>query len=62
LTERRLLAPWGLQGGKNGKLGSNHLNGQPLAGKISCEVAPGDILRVETPGGGGWGEPVAELT
>lgn len=55
LTERRNLAPWGLQGGQDGQPGKNWLNGQPLAGKISCEVGSGDVLRVETPGGGGWG-------
>lgn len=55
LSERRSLAPWGLQGGADGQPGRNSLNGQPLAGKLSREVGPGDILRVETPGGGGWG-------
>jgi len=57
LTERRRLAPWGLQGGKSAQPGINRLNGRELPGKISCEVQPGDVLRIETAGGGGWGTP-----
>jgi N-methylhydantoinase B len=56
LSERRLLAPWGLQGGTAAKPGANWLNGQALAGKVCCEVSSGDILRIETAGGGGWGK------
>ena len=55
LTDRRLLAPWGLAGGEQGMAGSNQLNGRPLPGKCNFKVAPGDRLRVATPGGGGWG-------
>jgi N-methylhydantoinase B len=55
LTERRLLAPWGLQGGCDAQPGANWLNGQALPGKVCCQVKPGDILRIETGGGGGWG-------
>lgn len=56
LTERRARAPWGAQGGKPGKTGNNFLNAQPLPAKISTTVAAGDVLCVETPGGGGWGK------
>ena len=55
LTERRSLAPWGLAGGEAGQPGRNVLNGVALPGKVSCKVAPGDVLTVETPGGGGYG-------
>ncbi len=55
LTERRRHAPWGLNGGQPGKPGSNQLNGEPLAGKVNREVKAGDVLTIETPGGGGWG-------
>ena len=55
LTERRSLAPWGLAGGEPGRRGRNVLNGVELPGKVSCKVAPGDVLTVETPGGGGYG-------
>jgi len=56
LTERRRLAPWGLQGGLPAKPGINRLNGRELPGKISCQVEIGDVLRIETAGGGGWGQ------
>ena len=56
LTERRCHPPWGLNGGQPGKPGSNQLNGQPLAGKVNLEVKAGDVLTIETPGGGGWGK------
>ena len=58
LTERRLIAPWGLSGGKLASAGLNSLNGQRLAPKVSAHVNKGDVLTIETPGGGGWGEPV----
>ena len=56
LSERRLHAPWGLHGGGNGAAGKNRLNGRSLPGKISLQVKPGDRLRIETPGGGGYGQ------
>jgi len=56
LTERRTHVPWGLAGGESGQQGCNQLNGKPLPGKISLDVVSGDILRIETPGGGGWGK------
>ncbi|MCG6861554.1 MAG: hydantoinase B/oxoprolinase family protein [Chromatiaceae bacterium] len=56
LTERRRHAPWGAAGGGPGREGRNLLNGRELPGKIAFEVAKGDRLRIETPGGGGWGK------
>jgi len=55
LTERRRHLPWGLNGGQPGKAGCNRLNGEPLAAKVNLEVKAGDVLTIETPGGGGWG-------
>ncbi|WP_419602889.1 hydantoinase B/oxoprolinase family protein, partial [Thiolapillus sp.] len=55
LTERRLLAPWGLAGGRNGLCGRNLLNGEALPPKCHRRVKAGDVLTIETPGGGGWG-------
>lgn len=55
LTERRRRAPWGLAGGQAGAVGENRLNGEPLAGKCTGEVAAGDVLSLASPGGGGWG-------
>lgn len=61
LTERRRLAPWGLHGGEPGALGRNWYlprDGAPtlLRGKQRLTVRAGDRVRIETPGGGGWGE------
>lgn len=55
LTERRRVAPWGLNGGGDGAPGENLLNGRPLPGKCSLSVGAGDRLLIRTPGGGGWG-------
>ena len=56
ITERRRRGPWGLAGGQPGAPGCNRLNGEPIGDKVALDVAPGDRLRLETPGGGGWGE------
>jgi N-methylhydantoinase B len=53
ITERRRHAPQGQDGGEDGAPGRNFLNGQPLPGKAAGEMATGDRLRIETPGGGG---------
>jgi N-methylhydantoinase B len=60
LTERRVIAPWGLAGGGDGAVGTNFLvskNGKrsKLPGKTNRDLPPGDRIRVETPGGGAWG-------
>ncbi len=59
LSERRKNAPWGLQGGRDGKKGNNLLisrgKRKRLPGKFSIRMSRGEILEVETPGGGGWG-------
>ena len=55
LTERRRHAPRGTVGGAAGRPGRNLLNGQPLGARAAVTLQPGDVLRVETPGGGGYG-------
>lgn len=55
LTERRRHAPWGLQGGGDGRCGENLLNGKELPAKADFNVGPGDRLTVSTAGGGGFG-------
>jgi N-methylhydantoinase B len=55
LTERRTRAPRGSQGGGDGATGRNLLNGEPLPAKCRRELQPGDVLTIETPGGGGYG-------
>ncbi len=56
LTERRRHAPWGLSGGTAGALGKNSLDGVPVAGKCHFYAEAGQVLRIETPGGGGYGK------
>lgn len=57
LTERRRHAPAGMAGGGDGAPGRNLLNGEELPPKISRALRAGDLLRIETPGGGGHGVP-----
>jgi N-methylhydantoinase B len=62
LADRRKLRPYGLQGGEEGAAGKAWLATQAgekrttLPGKCSQHMAKGDILHIETPGGGGWGK------
>lgn len=61
ISERRAVAPWGLNGGAAGQPGRNtliHADGteEMLASKFTRRLQPGDRLRIETPGGGGWGD------
>jgi N-methylhydantoinase B len=57
ITERRAHAPRGRAGGADGLPGRNLLNGGPLPSKAAGRLRPGDRLRLETPGGGGYGQP-----
>ncbi len=57
ITERRRHPPRGRAGGGDGATGRNLLNGAELPSKASGELRRGDVLRIETPGGGGFGEP-----
>ena len=57
LTERRKHGPAGTVGGGAGQPGANLLNGRILPSKVTLRLKAGDILRIETPGGGGaWGK------
>ena len=55
LTERRRHAPQGAAGGAPGRIGRNLLNEELLPSKTTVELEPGDLVTIETPGGGGWG-------
>jgi N-methylhydantoinase B/oxoprolinase/acetone carboxylase alpha subunit len=64
ITERRVTPPPGLAGGASGAVGENWLlpggdesSARRLPDKCTVHLAPGDVLRVLTPGGGGWGLP-----
>ncbi|MGH3135388.1 MAG: hydantoinase B/oxoprolinase family protein [Gaiellaceae bacterium] len=57
LTQRRALAPRGAEGSSDGLPGRNLLNGETLPAFATVDLEVGDVLRIETPGGGGWGSP-----
>ena len=60
LSERRTHAPWGLKGGQPGSPGHNVLTQnntqKSMPPKFHAHAGPGDTLRLETPGGGGYGQ------
>src|SRR4051812_2181612 len=69
ITERRTSAPWGLAGGAPGAVGENWLlpdgdesKAEPLPDKCTVRLAAGDVLRVRTPGGGGWGPAAGSVS
>jgi N-methylhydantoinase B len=59
LSDRRKFSPYGLAGGKPGRPGKNQLTVQGrrhmLPGKAAFTAPRGSVLKIETPGGGGWG-------
>jgi N-methylhydantoinase B len=55
VSERRSHAPQGERGGRPGAPGRNLLNGDELPAKVTRQLEPGDRVRLETPGGGGFG-------
>jgi 5-oxoprolinase (ATP-hydrolysing) len=64
ITERRVSRPWGLGGGEPGAPGENWLlpvgdeaRAERLADKCTIRLTAGDVVRMLTPGGGGWGPP-----
>ncbi len=61
LTERRRHRPYGLAGGEPGQVGINQSlsseQTQTLSAKYQQSLAAGERVRLQTPGGGGWGRP-----
>jgi N-methylhydantoinase B len=55
ISERRTHAPQGERGGEPGARGRNLLNGEPLPAKVTRDLRAGDVVTIETPGGGGFG-------
>lgn len=60
LAERRTRGPWGLAGGAAGAAGHDSVRRadgriEQIASKARVALGPGDSIRIETPGGGGWG-------
>jgi N-methylhydantoinase B len=56
LADRRKRGPYGLYGGVDGAVGKNEINGREIAAKSSHQLEAGDRIRIETPGGGGYGQ------
>jgi N-methylhydantoinase B/oxoprolinase/acetone carboxylase alpha subunit len=66
ITERRTSRPWGTAGGADGAVGENWLlrlgdetRAERLPDKVSVRLRAGDVVRIVTPGGGGFGTPPA---
>jgi N-methylhydantoinase B len=57
LAERRTRGPAGAAGGASGARGRTLLNGEELPSKATRQLRAGDVLRIESPGGGGFGRP-----
>ncbi|HLY85414.1 MAG TPA: hydantoinase B/oxoprolinase family protein [Gaiellaceae bacterium] len=57
LAERRRHAPPGREGGGDGAPGRTLVNGEEQPSKLTRQLRAGDVVRVETPGGGGYGAP-----
>ena len=62
LSQHRRVPPYGMAGGEPGALGANrveHADGTvtALGGSDSADLVTGDVLVIETPGGGGYGPP-----
>jgi len=55
VTERRARGPRGERGGQDGAPGRNLVNGEELPAKATRHLRAGDLVRIETPGGGGYG-------
>jgi N-methylhydantoinase B/oxoprolinase/acetone carboxylase alpha subunit len=67
ITERRTSRPWGMAGGGPGAVGENWLlpggdesRAERLPDKCTVHLEAGDVVRVLTPGGGGWGAAEAQ--
>jgi 5-oxoprolinase (ATP-hydrolysing) len=65
LSGHRRVAPYGMAGGEPGKTGSNRVERssgltETLSGTASVAMLPDDVFVIETPGGGGYGEPQSE--
>jgi N-methylhydantoinase B len=55
LAERRARAPRGAAGGADGAPGRTLVNGEEQPAKVTRQLRAGDVIRIETPGGGGFG-------
>jgi 5-oxoprolinase (ATP-hydrolysing) len=64
LSSHRVVPPYGMAGGQPGAVGINRVHRadgavETLGGTDRCQVWPGDVVEIATPGGGGYGPPAA---
>jgi N-methylhydantoinase B len=57
LAERRAHGPHGARGGEDGAPGRTLVDGEEQPAKLTRQLRAGDVVRIETPGGGGYGRP-----
>ncbi len=57
VTSRLAEAPQGVFGGEAGQAGSFKINGEPVVTQARLNLKPSDVVRLELPGGGGYGAP-----
>ena len=67
LANRRIVAPYGMAGGHAGAPGRNWVERtdgtvETLTATDLRSIQPGDVFVLETPGGGGYGKPPAEVS
>ena len=62
ISERRRQAPRGARGGEPGDPGHNYVNDEELPSKATRDLEAGDVVRIETPGGGGFSSPTPSAT
>jgi N-methylhydantoinase B len=59
IADRNLLACWGVNGGAAGRPFTVDIEGRPVGGLTDAEpVREGEVIRIRTTGGGGWGDPL----
>jgi N-methylhydantoinase B len=56
ICDRRTRGAWGAAGGSDGAPGRDTIDGVDVPGKVTRDVGAGTVVRIETPGGGGWGD------
>jgi N-methylhydantoinase B len=61
LAERRARGPRGAAGGADGSRGRTLVNGEEQPAKVTRQLRAGDVVRIETPGGGGYGPETQKL-
>lgn len=57
LSDRRETGPPGADGGEPGSTGANRVGGEPVGSKVTVDIDAGTVVRILTPGGGGYGPP-----